>query len=271
MKKPLVLWTLTILITAASAIYQRMTGPTYPISEHHTVNGKEVNFRILRSHGGETNCPVEFDTGDPTLTGSVAWKRFKTADNLTVVPLKNENGTLRAELPHQPPAGKLEYRVTIQDGQQTLLLPQNGPTVVRFKGEVPSLVIIIHVLVMFGGMLFSTRAALETLRPEPRYAMYAWWTVALLFVGGLVLGPIVQKYAFDAYWTGWPFGIDLTDNKTAAALLVWLAAAFMVPRTKNPARWIIGAAVLTLVVFLIPHSMLGSELDYSKMDALPRP
>jgi hypothetical protein len=271
MKKPIALWIIAFVVTAASAVYQRMTGPTYPITEHRILNGKEISFRLVRSHGGETNCPFVFETGDPSLRASIAWKRFKTKDEWTIVPLQNVEGTLRGEIPHQPPAGKLEYRLTIQDARQTILLPANGPNIVRFKGDVPTPVIIIHVLVIFSAMLFSTRTAFELLRPVPRLSAYAWWTAGLLFAGGLILGPIVQKYAFDAYWTGWPFGTDLTDNKTAAAFLVWLAAAFMAPRSKNPGRWIVGAAIVTLAVFLIPHSMLGSELDYSKMDTPPRP
>jgi hypothetical protein len=35
----------------------------------------------------------------------------------------------------------------------------------------------------------------------------------------------------------------------------------MIPRSKNPVRWVIGAAIVTLTVFLIPHSVFGSELD----------
>jgi hypothetical protein len=38
-------------------------------------------------------------------------------------------------------------------------------------------------------------------------------------------------------------------------------------RAKNPRRWMVGAALVTFAVFLIPHSVLGSELDYSKTPA----
>ena len=36
-------------------------------------------------------------------------------------------------------------------------------------------------------------------------------------------------------------------------------------KSPNPKRWILAAALITLIAFLIPHSLLGSELDYSKM------
>lgn len=265
MRKPFVLWTIAFIVTAASAVYQRMTGPTYPISERHTVNGVDMKFRLDRSHGGDTDFPIVFETGDSTLQASVTWKRFKTNDEWTVVPMTNTGGTLRAELPHQPPAGKLEYRVTLQSTDKTILLPSTSTNVVRFKGDVPTPVIVIHVILIFAAMLLSTRTALELLVPVPRISLYAWWTVGMMFVGGLVLGPIVQKYAFDAYWTGWPFGTDLTDNKTAIAFIAWVVAALNVRRSPKPGRWVLGAALVTLIVFLIPHSLLGSELDYSKM------
>jgi hypothetical protein len=263
MTKPLALWTIAFIVTAASAVYQRMTGPTYPVTERFSLNGKDLTARLARSHGGETNFPLVLETGDPGVHGVVEWKRYKTDDGWTAVPLVNTNGTLRAELPHQPPAGKLDYRISVQDAQHTVMLPSSGSVVIRFKGDVPLFVLIIHVIVIFGAMLLSTRAGIEVFAPKPKFPAYAWWTAGFLFVGGMILGPIVQKYAFDAYWTGWPLGTDLTDNKTAAALIAWIMAAVAVRRSKHPGRWVVGAALVTLAVFLIPHSLLGSELQYS--------
>ena len=42
------------------------------------------------------------------------------------VSMKNENGRLFAELPHQPPGGKLQYRVLLDDGVESISLPANG-------------------------------------------------------------------------------------------------------------------------------------------------
>jgi hypothetical protein len=76
----------------------------------------------------------------------------------------------------------------------------------------------------------------------------------------------MQKFAFGAFWTGFPFGADLTDNKTMVALIGWIIALIAGRKSKSPRSWYLGAAILLLVVFLIPHSLLGSELDYSEVD-----
>ena len=91
---------------------------------------------------------------------------------------------------------------------------------------------------------------------------FAIWAAACLFLGGMVLGPLVQKYAFGTYWSGVPFGFDLTDNKTLLTMLVWLIALWKGWSTRARRIWIIAAAVVLLLVYSIPHSVLGSELNY---------
>jgi uncharacterized BrkB/YihY/UPF0761 family membrane protein len=76
----------------------------------------------------------------------------------------------------------------------------------------------------------------------------------------MILGPVVQKYAFNEFWAGIPFAWDLTDNKTLIAFIFWLIA-FLINR-KQPSRgWTMVAATVTMIIFAIPHSMFGSELD----------
>ncbi len=262
MKSSRTLWILSVLITIVSAAYQRITGPTYPVRVRQAFAGGEVRSKLPRSYPGAGDCPVRVDAGE-TVTGSLAWKRFKTADSWTAVEMKRVGGALEAMLPHQPAAGKLQYEITLRNGPAETRLPS---VVIRFRGDVPAAVLIVHILAMFGGMLLSTRAGLGAWAGEQRLKALMLWTLGFLAAGGMLLGPLVQKYAFDAYWTGWPFGTDLTDNKTAAAVVIWLIAYWAMPRVRSPRAWAAGAAVATLAVFMIPHSVLGSELDYSKQD-----
>jgi hypothetical protein len=90
-------------------------------------------------------------------------------------------------------------------------------------------------------------------------------------VGGMILGPIVQKYAFGAFWTGWPFGYDLTDNKTLIMWIVWVAATLVLWKRPAARGWagrgaILSAAAVMMVVYVIPHSLRGSELDYGELE-----
>jgi uncharacterized Ntn-hydrolase superfamily protein len=259
-------WILAFCITAVTAIYQRMSGPTYPMSGSVSLHGVPVDYRLDRSHGGDGDHEVRIRTGSPEITGRLSWKRHKTSDDWVTVPMTFADGALVGSLPHQPPAGKLDYAVELRSGNDVAILPSAGGVVIRFKGDVPLFVLIPHVIAMFLAMLLSARTGLEYFSPEPRFRTLTYWTLGVMGVGGLILGPAVQKYAFDAYWTGWPFGHDLTDNKTIVAFLAWVAAAIALAKARSPRGWVLGAAIVTLVIFLIPHSMFGSELDYEALD-----
>jgi len=111
-------------------------------------------------------------------------------------------------------------------------------------------------------MMMSTRTGLEALARGKKTYLYAWITLVTLFIGGLILGPVVQKYAFGAFWTGWPFGKDLTDNKTLVAFIFWAIAVWRLFRKPENRTWPVVAMAILLLVYLIPHSMFGSSLDY---------
>jgi hypothetical protein len=265
--KNAILWILALLITVSSAVYQRKTGPTYPISGETELEGKIITYELWRSHESTKDYEISIQAQDPALGGYIIYKRHKTDDPWSKRSLLRENGVLIASLPHQPPAGKLDYKVIVTHEDRELSLSGENPVTIRFKGAVPPYALFPHILIMFMAMLFSTRAGLEALKKKSNPRKLAIWTTGLLIVGGMILGPLVQKFAFGALWTGFPFGFDLTDNKTLIALVVWIIA-LIAGRKGKPARgWIIGASVITLIIFLIPHSLLGSELDYSKIDA----
>ena len=124
---------------------------------------------------------------------------------------------------------------------------------------------------MFLALLIGVRTALGAVVRPVGLKKLAWTTLTLMTVGGMILGPIVQKYAFGAYWTGWPFGYDLTDNKTLIMWLAWVVVAIVMAKRASArdavARGaVLVAAIVMMTVYLIPHSLRGSELDYSELD-----
>ncbi len=261
MRRSSVLWALALILTLVSAAYQRLTGPTHPLRGKTTLAGRQVSFKLLRSQG-DGDAIIRVPAPSTGTTGSVAWKRYNSSDPWQYVPMRYENNELVGALPHQPPAGKLAYRVILQELNERVTLG-GAPVIIRFKGEVPPIILWSHIITMFLGMLTSTRAGIEYFRAgsNPRQLMI--WTIALFTVGGLVLGPMVQHYAFGAYWTGWPFGHDLTDNKTIIIWLAWVLVYAKVRRQPTAGYLPLLAAALTLLVFVIPHSLFGSELRYS--------
>ncbi|MCF8389812.1 MAG: hypothetical protein K9H12_03905 [Bacteroidales bacterium] len=262
MWKKLLFWVLAIIITLSTAVYQRMTGPTYPKSFEYQLGEQTYSFKLPRSQNGITDALISIEVPDTMAFGEVYYKKFKTGEEFVTVKMHQENDVLVAWLPKQPAAGKLEYGVKIYDsGNETIFeTPEN--IVIRFKGNVPPYVLIPHILLIFIAMLLSNLTGFYAISKQKSYKLYTLLTLIFLLAGGMLMGPVLQKFAFGEFWTGFPFGMDLTDNKTLFAFVLWLVAWF--GNRKQDRRYlVIIAAVMNLLISLIPHSMFGSELDYA--------
>lgn len=267
------LWLAALLLMVAAAGYQRRTGPTYPARGQLEVAGATYGYRLVRSGSSDSGARVELPAPGAPVDGALHYKRYRTDDDFTTLPLRVDGDQLVARLPGQPPAGKLEYFVTLDapGGRVTLPGAERGTVVIRFKDDVPIYFLLPHVLFMFCALLVGVRAGLGAAFAPAGTRRLAWIALALMTVGGMVLGPIVQKFAFGAFWTGFPFGYDLTDNKVLIMWLVWLATCAFVALSDRDGRRRVRAAVaaatvVMLAVYVIPHSAQGSELDWEAIE-----
>ena len=249
-------WLLAIVITLVLSIYQRMTGPTHPKRVTLELNGQSYSNKLPRS-GVRHDEVVTLKDIPADTQAQLHYRRYPTSDDYTTVDFTWTDGALKASLPVQPVAGKLQYYITV-DGKDHLA---DEPIVIRFRNDVPASILVPHILLMFAALLFAVYTLLLVLTRR-EYAKWLKITVATLFVGGFVFGPLVQHAAFGPWWTGFPFGTDLTDNKTLLSFLFFVAALVTLKWKYN--KWVVGLAVVFMIaIFSIPHSAYGSEFDYS--------
>jgi len=265
------LWVAAVVVAVGSAAYQRLTGPTVSLRGQVTIGGDTVRYRLPRSGVATTDRAVSLP-GVPAIVGGVIeYRRLRSDDEWQRVVMAAEGGRIVGRLPRQPAAGKLEYTVILATAGGETRVPEGGaPVVMRFKNPVPAWLLLPHIILMFTALLVGTRAGLGAVwAPEGLRRLVAI-TLGALTLGGLVLGPVVQKLAFEQLWAGFPFGRDFTDDKTLIMWVVWVVAAVVVHRAGAGPRRVRGAAlaaaVVMLGVYLVPHSVRGSELDYRLVD-----
>ena len=157
----------------------------------------------------------------------------------------------------------------------TLRLPKTEYLVLRWIGDTPRFLLYSHIFFMAVALVFLIHALYYALyqlilekRNELLYKSVFWGTVCF-FIAGFPIGWWVAYIAYGIAWTGVPFGWDITDNKTLITFFYW--ATIMVLLKGNPFRLVdskryiisdrtfsvltIIGAIITLVVFLIPHSI----------------
>jgi uncharacterized membrane protein len=252
----IILWCIAILFTLTASIYQRKTGPTYPLEGSFSIKNKMYTYSLPRS-GEEQDCLIELKNWPKNEETILYWQEYPASSihSFTSVKMQWKENTCFALLPQQPAAGKLAYYIEIKD------MDFRTPTaLIRFKNGVHWSILIPHIVLMFASMLTGVMTLLLVFANDIRYKNFLKHTFWILLVGGFIFGPLVQKQAFDAFWTGFPFGFDLTDNKTLIAFIGVALAYYTRQFTWN--KWIAVIAILILfTIFTIPHSLGGSELN----------
>ena len=272
MRRRIILWVLAVMLTLPTIYYQRRTGPTRPLRVAYEMGGEQFKGKLLRTEVTTENAAIAVPAPDGA-EGRLLYKRFGTDDPFSTALMEFEDGLLTGRLPAQPPAGKLDYHVRVRCAGEEVRLPRSETeqVTIRFKGAVPVWVLAPHILFMFLSLLVGLRTGLAGIFDPKGLRELFGVTFLFLTLGGMFLGPCVQKYAFGEFWTGWPNGKDLTDNKTLIMWLGW-AAAGVAMLLLNRRKLVVarGAVVLAtalmITIYLIPHSLRGSSLNYQALD-----
>jgi len=194
-----------------------------------------------------------------------------------------EEDIFTASIPVHPKGVKAWYfleAVSLREGGEVkVTLPKRSsgqvkPIRLKFEGKVPSYVVIPHVLCIFGAIFFATLTLLSaidlkkgraTLRNSVKLCA---GTILLLFIGFFPFGWAMNYFAFGVLWEAFPFGWDVTDDKSQIMLLFWLFTLFTVKGTllgkgerknlvsdRGFVTWVIVSFIATILILGIPHSL----------------
>ena len=177
------------------------------------------------------------------------------------------------------PRGQREYYVfeVIDSTGATLARftkDEGRPFLLRYIGEVPSYILIPHIIFMFVTVFCLAYGSVNSVyvisgrQSVHSMAIWYFWAMAATFLGGYIFGPPMNYYAFDGFWEGVPFGTDATDNKTQLLFvyLLFVVAASLGSLTRGKfgrdafrprvLGWFgfLGFFVM-LGIYLIPHSI----------------
>ena len=263
-----------VVIVLALFVLSRITGPNFKYRVETAGPGFTLSHKAPRTSEGTGPARLDLEiTGDASSITALNLLGHPANDpaRKDVLPPATITGpaggprVYRFEVPFHPFATKYLYvfQARLQSGQLVQLDHKGNPMMVRFRGEVPPFTLGLHILGMFGGFLLMVLGAFATVdflrgrgqaRPVLRLGGWGWLVFA---VGGLPLGFLMNWYAFRVIWEAWPFGADVTDNKTQIALAVYGLSllAFLWKKSRAAAWLVLLGTGVAFAVFIIPHSL----------------
>jgi hypothetical protein len=273
-----VVFTLLMLVFARSTTAVRSVHKTINqqgiLIDHHTVPkqvGDEIPVISARVEGA-SEVKLVYKIG--------ADGQYQTA---AMTPDPEETNVYQASIPLNPKGVKAWYYLEAvaprESGEVIVTLPEKNqgqiePIKLKFEGEVPAYIVISHVLCIFGAIFCSVLALFSvvdlgkgkrTLRQSLKFPI---WTLALLFLGFVPFGIAMNYFAFGVTWEAFPFGWDVTDNKSQIMMAFWLVTLILVKGTlsgKGESKNLVSdraysalvviSFVATMIILAIPHSL----------------
>ena len=187
----------------------------------------------------------------------------------------------RVVVPNQGRGSEFSYRFQLEDASGRVLatIPVEGskdkPKQLwfRFEGARSVVLLVGHILCMFGSFLLMVMVLLTAFEDVKNRAVrirlgkQTLWATIILFLGTFPIGIWLEYQVYATYWTGIPFGHDITDSKALVIFIYWLVALYLLkgsalsgdPRKDvidaTAARWVaVVGVVLSLALYLVPHS-----------------
>jgi hypothetical protein len=214
---------------------------------------------------------------DDSLAPVVVYRDDGAAPPCRLEMIRTGEDSWEAVLPQRDKGERLSYSLSIlRDGVETARIPEDEGSfiLVKYKGRVAPAVLIPHVAFMFGAFFFmvqgfwSAVAILRGTEGKSGAVSNARWALICSFIGGWPLGFLLNQQAFGVIWEGFPFGYDITDNKTQVMFVFWLVSLLLVRGSflgRGERHDILGARgfalavivsfAVSILLFIVPHSL----------------
>jgi hypothetical protein len=170
--------------------------------------------------------------------------------------IRSGEGSWEVALPARDKGERLSYALSIlREGAAVARIPEDEGSfiLVKYKGEVSPAVLILHVIFMFAAFFFMVQSL---------------WSAVGILRGGWPLGFLLNYQAFGYLWEGYPFGYDITDNKTQVMFVFWLVSLLLVRGSflsrneesdrlgaRSFAAAVMVSFAVSLLLFIVPHSL----------------
>lgn len=267
-----------VILTLALFVIARRLSMNRPREIDIEEGGLRVSHETVIEQVGPGEPAVKLSISPGVEECPRVFYRTEGGDELKELPmLPSGDDAWTAKLPDLGRGGRLSYAFLIagRDGS-TIRLPARPDRffLLKYKGDYSVPVLVAHVIFMFGAFFFMILSVMGALRilmgreGKTETVSMTRWVMIFTFVGGWPIGFILNYQRFGVVWEGFPFGYDITDNKTQLIFLMWIVTVFLVKGSflgRGEEKDFIGAGgfalavlisfIVSMALYILPHSL----------------
>jgi hypothetical protein len=266
MKKNIILWVGTLIITFLAGYLHNAAGPYYPVSGTIGIEGKMITFKFDKIFRGNDSYNVFIRSDVKDVKAFMLWKDIPSTTN-NGLPLNSQitsawsrevmsdSGSLiTGGISKHNPGSKVTYRIELNYGGKQYFLPEDKPVTIMFLGKVNPSVMNIFYFVLFGGLILAVRTGLETFNDKPRIGMYTIFTLIFFFLYTVCVVPLKRTYELNALNHFVPPVNSLLTYQSVSLLFLWIIGLILIFNFKNNKIIPLVISSLTLIIYIFIHS-----------------
>jgi hypothetical protein len=262
MKKNIILWTGTLILTFLAGYLHNAIGPYYPVSGTIGIEGKMITFKFDKIYWGNDGYNVFIRSDVKDVKAYMLWKDIPETAT-TLLPLKNQtksswnretmsdSGSLiMGKIPKHNPGAQVTYRVELNYNNKQYFLPEDKPASIMFFGKVNPSVMNIFFFVLFGGLIIAVRTGLETFNDKPRIGMYTIFTLIFFFLYTICVVPLKRTYELNALNHFVPPVHSLITYQSVSLLILWIIGLILIFNFRKNKIIPLVISTLTLIIYI---------------------
>ena len=265
MKKNIILWLGTVIITFLAGYMHNIIGPDYPVSGTIGVEGKMLTFKFDKKYRGNDNYNVFVRSDVNNIKAFLLWKNV-SANDYSGSPLNNKispiwqrqlmtdsGSIILGKIPPHNPGERVTYRVELNYNGKQYFLPEDKPFVIMFLGHVNPGIMQIFYFVLFGGLIFAVRTGLETFNDKPRLGLYSIFTLIFFFLYTICVVPLKRTYELNALNHFIPQINSLITYQSISLFLLWIIGLTLIFNFRGNKIIPLVISSLTLIIYIFIH------------------
>jgi hypothetical protein len=263
MKKNIILWTGTFILTFLAGYLHNAIGPDYPVSGTIGIEGKMITFKFDKIFRGNDSYNFFIRSDLKDIKAVLLWRDVPSITN-SLLPLKNLNKSpwnrvimsdsgslIMGKIPKHNPCSKVSYRVELNYGSKQYFLPDDKPATIMFLGKVNPSVMNIFYFVLFTGVILAVRTGLETFNDNPRIGMYSIFTLIFFFLYTICVIPLKRTYELNALNHFVPSVTSLLTYQSVSLLILWITGLILIFNFRQNKIIPLVVSSLTLMIYIL--------------------
>jgi hypothetical protein len=248
LKKQIILYLATALITFLVLYIKNLSSPYYPVTSTFGIEENKISYRLDKIHYGEEFYQVKLLTELKGIEGIVT---IKQGTEISEVSMNYYDKFLQANLTSPGPVTKLDYQIRLKYNDKEYVIPRdNSYITIEFYGKIPLLLIWLHYILLFSGLFLSIRIGLDYFDGNILSKKLSVIAISVFILYGLMINPLKNSYRLGLINKTIPTIIELFDLQAVLFLFVWILMLPLIfhKRTSKPAA--IAVSIITLIIFI---------------------